>query len=232
MTGDFASAPPADGRSRQDGADSQPATQQSAEQVFGVGLPLARRYAALLAGPGVLRGLIGPRESDRIWQRHLLNCAVIEELLPPDARIVDVGTGAGLPGLALACARSDLRVDLVDSLRRRTDFLTEVVDDLTVGNRVRVVTGRVEDAAVRATVGQARWVTARAVAPLDRLARWCLPLLEPGGQVLAMKGRRADEEAATHTHAITRAGGSIVDVVRCGVGRVSEPPRVVRILKR
>src|SRR5262249_59699748 len=119
-----------------------------AEQIFGAGLDLAVRYGELLASAGVVRGLIGPREVPRLWDRHLLNCAVLTELVPGDARVVDVGTGAGLPGLAMACRRPDLRIDLVESLARRGAFLTEAVAELGLGTRVRVVHRPAEDGTV------------------------------------------------------------------------------------
>ncbi|MEO8887684.1 MAG: 16S rRNA (guanine(527)-N(7))-methyltransferase RsmG [Jatrophihabitantaceae bacterium] len=189
----------------------------AAQQAFGDRLDLAQRFADILTTDGIERGLVGPREADRIWDRHLLNCAALAELIPSGQRIVDVGSGAGLPGLVLAIRRPDLRVDLVESLRRRTDFLTETVAALQLSGRVRVIRGRAEDTAVLTEVGSARWVTARAVAPIDRLVRWCLPLLEPGGQLLAMKGRSAVEELAEHADAIRRAGGRDARVAHCTV---------------
>jgi 16S rRNA (guanine527-N7)-methyltransferase len=185
--------------------------------VFGARLPLAEAYARLLAGPGVERGLVGPREPGRIWERHLLNCAALTPLLPAGARVVDVGSGAGLPGVVLALRRPDLYVDLVESLRRRIDFLGEVVDELGLGERVRVVRGRVVDPVVVAAVGGAQGVTARADAPLDRLVAWCLPLLRPGGSLLALKGERATEELTEHASAVRRSGGTHARVLRCPV---------------
>lgn len=202
------------------GVDPEPSIQptpDAARSVFGSRLALAESYARLLAGAGVERGLVGPREPGRIWDRHLLNCAALTPLLPAGARVVDVGSGAGLPGLVLAVRRPDLYVDLVESLRRRTDFLGEVVDELGLGERVRVVRGRVEDPEVVAAVGDADWVTARAVAPLDRLVAWCLPLLRPGGSLLALKGERAKDELAEHASTIRRHGGTHARVVRCPV---------------
>jgi 16S rRNA (guanine527-N7)-methyltransferase len=207
-------------------------TPLTAQVVFGERLSLAEAYARLLTGPGVERGLVGPREPERIWDRHLLNCAALAPLLPGGARVVDVGSGAGLPGLALAIRRPDLHVDLVESLRRRTDFLSEVIAELGLADQVRVVRGRVEDPAVIETVGSADWVTARAVAPLDRLVAWCLPLLRPGGSLLALKGARAAEELAEHAGAVRRHGGVRGRVVHCpllagdakaGRPRASEP---------
>jgi 16S rRNA (guanine527-N7)-methyltransferase len=192
-------------------------TPDAAGMVFGDRLGLAESYARLLAGPGVERGLVGPREPERIWDRHLLNCAALAPLLPAGARVVDVGSGAGLPGVVLAIRRPDLYVDLVESLRRRTDFLTEVVGALGLSERVRVVRGRVEDPEVVKTVGDADWVTARAVAPLDRLVGWCLPLLRPGGSLLALKGERAADELAEHAAAVRRRGGVHGRVLRCPV---------------
>jgi 16S rRNA (guanine527-N7)-methyltransferase len=204
-----------------------PVADPVAAAVFGPRLPLARRYAELLSGTGVEHGLIGPRERDRIWERHLVNSALLGELLPIDAHVVDVGSGAGLPGLALACVRADLVIDLVESLQRRVDFLHAAVESLGVDAQVRVIHGRAESAEVRSLVGGSEWVTARAVAPLDRLAGWCLPLLRRGGRLLAMKGARADAEVLEHADAVRRAGAVIEGVVECGVGIVAEPARVI-----
>jgi 16S rRNA (guanine527-N7)-methyltransferase len=198
---------------------------------LGQRLALVTRLADLLADAGVVRGLIGPREAPRLWDRHLLNCAVLGELLPSGARIVDVGTGAGLPGLVLACARPDLRVDLVEPLQRRTDFLREAVEVLNVGDRVRVVRGRAEDSAVAREVGDAEWVTARAVAPLDRLAGWCAPLMRRDGQLLAMKGERAAEELATAAPALRTMGLRSLGARVCGED-VVDPPTTVVVLQR
>ena len=182
---------------------------------FGAQLAVARHYAELLTGPGIERGLLGPREAARIWSRHLLNCVALAELLPVDTRVVDVGSGAGLPGLVIAIRRPDLRVDRVESLRRRTDFLSSAVSELGLSGRVRVVQGRAEDREVVEAVGDAESVTARALAPLDRLARWCLPLLRPGGALLAIKGEQAEAELARHARAVQQAGGESPRVVRC-----------------
>jgi 16S rRNA (guanine527-N7)-methyltransferase len=200
----------------------------AADQLFGDRLPLVQRYAARLAGDGVVRGLIGPRVVPRLWDRHLLNCAVVADLLPTGARLVDVGSGAGLPGIVLACRRSDLVVDLVDSLARRVTFLNEVVDELELTSRVHVVHGRAEDPVILGMVGDAPWVTARAVAPLDRLVRWCLPLLQFGGTLLAMKGAQAESEVQTHKAAIGRLGGE-VSIVTCGRDVLDTPVKVVAI---
>src|SRR5882757_3064071 len=140
---------------------------EAAGAVFGVRLDVAQRYAEALAGAGVERGLLGPREVDRLWDRHLLNCAAIGELLDPGERIVDIGSGAGLPGLPLAIARPDLRVVLLEPLLRRSEFLREVVTEL--GLEVEVVRGRAEEAWVRDRLGGSDAVVSRAVAGLDKL---------------------------------------------------------------
>ena len=202
-----------------------PDAPDSAAAVFGPRLDTARRYADLLAGPGLERGLIGPREVDRIWDRHMLNCAAVAELIEPGARVVDVGSGAGLPGLPVAIARPDLDVTLVEPMLRRTEFLGEAVAAL--GLAATVVRGRADDAAVRLAVSDADVVVSRAVADLAKLTRWSLPLLRPGGRMLALKGERAEAEVAEHGAAMARLGARGVEVVRCGTGYLSPAATVV-----
>ncbi|GAA1677851.1 16S rRNA (guanine(527)-N(7))-methyltransferase RsmG [Fodinicola feengrottensis] len=211
------------------GADGTPPEENAAAALtlFGERLPLAAQLVRWLTGPGIERGLIGPREADRMWPRHVLNCAVVGELMEPDATVIDVGSGAGLPGLVLAVARPDLRITLLEPLERRVTFLTEAVEDLAL-HQVTVVRGRAEEQAGRLS---ARIVTARAVAPLDRLARWCLPLAEPGGLLVAMKGSSAEAEWETHRAAVRKSGGRDGRISRCGAGVVDEPATVIVVRK-
>lgn len=191
-------------------------------------------YATLLASAGVERGLIGPREVPRLWDRHLLNCAVAVPLVPADADVIDVGSGAGLPGIVWAIARPDLRVTCLEPLQRRATFLEEVVTALDLADRVHVVRARAEDI-VRGrgpvTSLRARVVTARAVAPLERLAGWTVPLVQPGGELLALKGRSAAEEVHASATVLERLGIASVEVVECGFGVVDPPTTVVRAVK-
>ena len=205
-----------------------PSLAAAADRVFGDRLPLARRYAELLGTDGTVRGLVGPREAPRMWDRHLLNCAVLAELIPTGAVVVDVGSGAGLPGIVLAVARSDLSITLIESLARRTALLVEAVEALGL-ERVDVVRGRAEDLVGR--IGPVDVVTARAVAPLDRLARWCLPLLPAGGRLLAMKGSTAADEIAVHGMQVRRAGGGEPEIRRCGAGVVEPPTTVIEVVR-
>ena len=202
----------------------------AAEHYFGDRLDLAARYAELLTTDGVVRGLIGPREAPRVWERHLLNCAALVELIPPDARVVDVGSGAGLPGIVLAMARPDISVILVESLARRTAFLSEVVANLDLASTT-VVRARAEECGTgrQRRFDPADIVTARAVAPLDRLAAWCIPLAAEGGRVLALKGESAAEEIATHRRAVRAAGGGPPSIRLCGEGVIDPPTTVVEI---
>ncbi|MEV6842009.1 16S rRNA (guanine(527)-N(7))-methyltransferase RsmG [Actinoplanes sp. NPDC051411] len=201
-----------------------------AASVFGERLDLARSFARLLVTDGVVRGLIGPREAPRIWERHLINCAVMAEMIPKGASVVDVGSGAGLPGIVLAVARPDLSITLVEPLARRTAFLSEAVIALGLESTVQVVRGRAEDVVDGPPAG-ADVVTARAVAALDRLAGWCLPLAHVGGRLLALKGASAADEVTEHRAAVAELGGSDPVVHTCGEGLIDPPATVVEIVK-
>jgi len=170
-----------------------PAPPPLAAEIFGDRLKLAERYVRWLVGAGVERGLVGPREAERVWDRHILNCAAVGALIEPGRTVVDIGSGAGLPGIVLAIARPDLRVVLVDSMLRRTTFLAEVIEDLGLSS-VSVTRARAED--LRRAKLRADVVTARAVATVDRLASWAAPLLAEQGVVLALKGSGLAEEIA------------------------------------
>ena len=199
------------------------------ERVFGDGATGAIKFAALLADHGVERGLIGPREVERLWDRHLFNSAVLAELVPQDCRLVDVGSGAGLPGIPLAIARPDIRLTLLEPMARRVAWLEEVAE--TLGLNVEVVRGRAEEPEVRRRLGGSDIVTARAVAPMEKLARWCLPLLRSGGRLLALKGASAAEELERDAAAVAKAGGSRQWVATCGA-EVLEVPTTVVVVER
>jgi 16S rRNA (guanine527-N7)-methyltransferase len=194
-------------------------------RVFSHALPTAVRYAELLAGAGVLRGLIGPRELPRLWERHLVNCALIGEAVPQGASVCDIGSGAGLPGLVLAIVRPDLDLLLVEPLLRRTIFLEEAVEELAVRN-VEVLRARAEELHGRRDFDV---VTSRAVAPLDRLARWSLPLVRQGGEMVAMKGSSAAAELEDHARVVERLGGRDARIEVYGVAEGLAPTTVIRI---
>ena len=151
-----------------------------------------QRYAELLKGPGIERGLIGPKEGDRIWERHIANCIPITTILPQNVRLVDIGSGAGLPGIVVALARPDLKVSLVEPLQRRVDFLNEVVAEL--GIPIEVIRGRAERVKKQFEI-----VTARAVAPLEKLINISWHMIPKGGSLMAMKGESAADEIASTT---------------------------------
>lgn len=204
-----------------------PPVPDSARGVFAAALPLAERYAGLLATDGTVRGLIGPREVPRLWERHLLNCALISDLIEADATVCDVGSGAGLPGLVLAIRRPDLRVTLLEPLLRRTQFLAEAVESLGLGN-IEVVRGRAEE-----LHGRRRFdvVTSRAVAPLEKLARWSLPLTRSGGWFLPMKGSSAPAELRDAEKVLRELGADQWAVVSLGEDLEATPVTVLRIGK-
>lgn len=192
-------------------------------------LRLAERYAELLATDGVVRGLIGPREVPRLWERHLVNCAVLAEVMPEGATVCDVGSGAGLPGIVLAIVRPDLTVTLVEPQLRRTTFLEETVFALGL-DRCEVRRARAEQ-----LHGSQRFdvVTARAVAPLTRLVAWSMPLVSPTGALVAMKGSRAAAEVADAGADLRRLGCAEPEVLALGAeepARLDPPTTVVRVV--
>jgi 16S rRNA (guanine527-N7)-methyltransferase len=208
-------------------AGESPVAPPGSAAVFGVALAQADRYAELLSTEGVARGLIGPRETGRLWDRHLLNCAVVAELLPEQGRLVDIGSGAGLPGIVLAMVRPSLEVVLLEPLLRRSVFLEECVAALNLSN-VTVVRARAEEKA--AAHIKADVATARAVAPLDRLVGWAVRLLRPGGQLLAIKGQSAAAEVDAARAVLSRLGVQSTEVLQAGQGRVVSATTVVRVV--
>lgn len=197
----------------------------AAESVFGEHLDTARSFVAHLASSGIERGLLGPREVPRLWGRHVLNCAVVGTLMTADATVVDVGSGAGLPGLAIAIARPDLHLHLVEPLERRVIWLDEVIRGLELDN-VTVHRARAEQ-----MIGEVAgdYVTARAVSALMTLATWTIPLTRPGGEVLAIKGRSASEEIEKAKKVIRKLGGGTPEIISVGEAVLEEPTTVVRI---
>jgi 16S rRNA (guanine527-N7)-methyltransferase len=190
------------------------------------------RYQEILAGPGLDRGLMGPREMPRLWDRHILNCAVVAEpalgLIPQGALVADVGSGAGLPGLVWAIARPDLTMILIEPLLRRATFLTEAVIDLGLTDRVTVLRARAEKVITTPNWTGVDIVTARAVAPMERLLGWTMPLLKPVGDLLALKGSSAHSEIDAATDVINQYRITEISVLTCGAGVVEPETTVVR----
>ena len=204
-------------------------TPEQARAVFGERLPLAEAYHDSLATDGSTRGFIGPREVDRLWERHILNCAVIGEVMEHGATVADVGSGAGLPGIPLAIARPDLDITLIEPLLKRSVYLQEVVDALGLPN-VTVIRGRAEEKQVREALdGGVDIVTSRAVAPLGKLAGWSLPLVRRGGEMIAMKGSSVAEELERDAALIRKAGGGRASISTVGDAHLAEPTTIIRV---
>ncbi|MCW4354795.1 16S rRNA (guanine(527)-N(7))-methyltransferase RsmG [Hoyosella sp. YIM 151337] len=203
--------------------------QAAVATIFGERTALAVKYHDFLATEGVVRGVIGPREVDRLWDRHLLNSAAIGELIPEDSVTIDIGSGGGLPGIPLAIARPDLKVNLVEPMLRRTQFLLDFLEETELD--IVVVRGRAEQKEVVTEVGGADVVTSRAVAPLLQLMKWSLPLLHDEGTALAIKGESAGDEVARDMRGLKALGADDVDVVRCGEHVLEVPTTVVRVKK-
>ena len=194
---------------------------------FGAAWPAVERFHAMLRDQGVLRGLVGPREVSRLWERHVVNSAAVVPFLPETGTIVDVGSGAGLPGIVVAAMRPGADVVLLEPMERRTDWLSEVVEALGLTN-ARVLRGRAED-----QIGSLRAdaVTARAVAALDKLYGWTLPLLAVGGRLVALKGGRAQDEAEAAAAVGERLGGGPASIEVAPTLPGLEPTSVVLVTR-
>jgi 16S rRNA (guanine527-N7)-methyltransferase len=192
--------------------------------VFGDHLELARRFAADLAAHGERLGLIGPLEAARLWSRHVINCAVVAPYLLPDARVADIGSGAGLPGLVLAIARPDVHMTLIEPMERRTDWLRDESARLGLTN-VTVVRARAEEAVAEGPFDQ---VTARAVSALGKLVSITAPLVRAGGQLIFLKGSRISEEITAASAVLRRHRVTDIEVLELGEGIVPEATRLFR----
>lgn len=197
-----------------------------AGEVFGDRLDLANAYHDSLATTAAERGFIGPKEVDRLWERHILNCAVIGEAFAEGLSVADVGSGAGLPGIPLAIARPDLSLTLIEPLLKRSVYLREVTQQLGLDN-VTVIRGRAEEQQ-RGTFDA---VTSRAVAPLGKLAGWSLPLVKHGGVMVAMKGASVSDELQRDQKEITAAGGKDAEIFTVGAA-LPQPTTLIRIVRR
>jgi 16S rRNA (guanine527-N7)-methyltransferase len=195
---------------------------QSAEAIFGSGIGQARDYATNLVLDADLLGLLGPREMPKLWTRHILNSAVVAELLVAGESVADVGSGAGLPGIPMAIARPDVDFTLIEPMERRANWLAKQAEELELRN-VRVLRARAEEVATRAY----DVVTARAVSALPKLLRMTVPLLKPGGRVLALKGSKAQDEIQESRSLQKKLRISDFEIVHTGKDYLIEPTLVV-----
>jgi 16S rRNA (guanine527-N7)-methyltransferase len=161
----------------------------AAEKLCGEALPTLRLFAEHLAQWGEELGLVGPRELDRLWTRHILNSALVAHKIGTGT-LIDIGSGAGFPGLVIAAIRPDVQCTLIEPLGRRAHWLREEAHRLGLTN-VEVRNKRAEEAAGHVI---ADFVTARAVSALKTLVPLAAPLVKQGGQLVLMKGQKVEDE--------------------------------------
>lgn len=191
--------------------------------VFGEHIAQGRGYAAALIRDGETLGLLGPREMPKLWTRHILNSAVVAELLDAGQKVADVGSGAGLPGIPMAIVRPDIQFVLIEPMERRANWLVSIVDELGLKN-VRVIRARAEEV----TESDFDVVTARAVSALPKLLRITVPLARPGGQVIALKGSKAADEIEASRPLQKKLKIADFAILYTGSKQLAEPTLVVR----
>jgi 16S rRNA (guanine527-N7)-methyltransferase len=194
----------------------------AAEMIFGDQIGKARSYFEALVRDGDLLGLLGPREMPKLWTRHILNSAVVADLVSPGQTVADVGSGAGLPGIPMALAQPQAHFTLIEPMERRSDWLKRVVQDLELTN-IRVHRARAEEVSEVFDV-----VTARAVSALPNLLRMCVPMTKHGGEVIALKGSKAAEEIQDAKKLQKKLGIASFEIVRVGGEFLTDPTLVVR----
>ena len=196
---------------------------ESAKAIFGSQIEKARAFAQKLANDSDELGLLGPRELDKLWSRHILNSAVVAETVKPRDTVADVGSGAGLPGIPMALAQPEANFVLIEPMERRSNWMLEVIEELGLTN-VQVRRARAEEVKDQ----KFEVVTARAVAALDKLLRLCVPLLKPGGSLIALKGSKAIEEIEVAKRLQKKLGIASFEIQICGEKFLAEPTSVVK----
>jgi len=204
-------------------ASGEPARAQL-EAYFGASFEKVSAFHAMLAEHGEERGLIGPRELGRLWNRHILNSAAVVRYLPARGTIVDVGSGAGLPGIVIAAMLPDAEVVLIEPMERRCAWLDEVVETVGLPN-VTVRRGRADE---YAGAIEADAVTSRAVASLSKLVRWSFPLVAVGGELVVLKGRNVRDEIEPARKALRSFGASEPEIVEATTIDGTESTTVLR----
>ncbi|MGA0842194.1 MAG: 16S rRNA (guanine(527)-N(7))-methyltransferase RsmG [Candidatus Nanopelagicales bacterium] len=195
----------------------------SSKKALEENLEKLKAYEALLKQHGEEKGLLGPKDIQIIWERHILNSLPLMELISPNSTLADIGSGAGLPGIPLSICRPDLKITLIEPMARRAEFLKIVIKELEIQN-TEVFHGRAEALFKKQKFD---FVTARAVAPFKKLVKIALPLLKSDGYLLALKGAKANLELNDALEVINELQATSLGVVKTGSEIQSEVSIVV-----
>ncbi len=186
------------------------------------------KFIEMLLEKNKVMNLTAITDPEEIRIKHIEDSLTIQDYIEKNAKVIDIGTGAGFPGIPLKIQREDIEITLLDSLGKRIKFLQEVVDELELKN-VNCIHARAEDY-TREKREKYDYAVSRAVAELRVLAEYALPYVKPGGEFISMKGPNSEEEIENAANSIKTLGGEIKEIINTKLSNGDE--RKIIIIKK